>query len=284
VGLPTSYAAPHNSQEPEQHSGPNHGGQKVGCMTTKRLILLIAFAGIVCACSLQVVKAGSPATVASTGTTSAATVKGTVKLEGVAPEARPINMSADPICAKQHREPVLSQDVEVDGKGDLGNVIVFVADGLQGQVFDPPTQPATIDQRGCMYEPHVLAIRANQPLDVKNDDPTSHNIHPLPTNNREWNKSEPPGSRAEETFPREEVAIPVKCNIHPWMRGYVAVFKHPFFAVTTKDGSFDLANLPAGTYTIKAWHEKLGTATQIITVAANETKTIQFLFKSTSAK
>ena len=131
-----------------------------------------------------------------------------------------------------------------------------------------------------MYEPHVLALQANQPVEVTNDDPTTHNIHPLPANNREWNKAEIPGSKIEETFPRPEIGIPVKCNVHPWMKGYVAVFKHPFFAVTGKDGSFALNNLPPGTYTIQAWHEKLGTTTQTITIGANESKNIDFVFKS----
>ncbi len=103
-----------------------------------------------------------------------------------------------------------------------------------------------------MYLPHVLAVRANQPLHMVNDDPTSHNVHPTPANNREWNKAEPPGSSVDEAFAREEIAIPVKCNVHPWMHSYIAVFKHPYFAVTSKDGSFDLSSLPPGTYTIKA--------------------------------
>ena len=229
--------------------------------------------------SQQFVKAGDP-TPSPSNTAGAATVRGVVKFEGKAPKPTPINMAADPTCAKQHPTPVLSQDVVTDAKGGLQNVIVFVADGLGDRTFAPPSQPVAIDQKGCMYQPHVLAMRANQRLEVTNDDPTSHNIHPVPANNREWNKSEPPGSKAEETFPREEIAIPVKCNIHPWMRGYVAVFKHPYFSVTSKDGSFDLRNLPPGTYTIKAWHEKLGTSTQKITVAANETKVIGFVLKS----
>lgn len=166
-----------------------------------------------------------------------------------------------------------------DSKGDLENVIVFVAEGLGNRTFDPPSQPIVINQKGCMYEPHVLAMRANQRLQVVNEDPTSHNIHPTPTNNREWNKAEPPGSKVEDSFSREEIAIPVKCNVHPWMRSYVAVFKHPYFAVTGKDGSFDLSNLPPGTYTIKAWHEKLGTSAQTVTISANETKQITFVFK-----
>jgi plastocyanin len=208
-----------------------------------------------------------------------ASVKGVVKFEGTVPKAKLISMSADPSCAKQHPSPVSSQEVETDSKGDLQNVVVFVSEGLGDRTFDAPTQPVVVEQKGCMFQPHVLAVRANQPLHVVNDDPTSHNIHPTPANNREWNKAEPPGATVDETFAREEIAIPVKCNLHPWMHGYIAVFKHPFFAVTGKDGSFDLSSLPPGTYTIKAWHEKLGTSTQTITIGANETKEISFVFK-----
>jgi len=206
-------------------------------------------------------------------------VKGTVKFEGTVPKAKLVSMSADPSCAKQHPSPVFSQEVITDSKGDLENVIVFVSEGLGDRTFDAPTQPVVVEQKGCMYQPHVLAVRANQPLHVVNNDPTSHNIHPTPANNREWNKAEPPGTTVDETFAREEIAIPVKCNLHPWMHGYIAVFKHPFFTVTGKDGSFDLSRLPPGTYAIKAWHEKLGTSTQTVTIGANETKEISFVFK-----
>jgi len=234
------------------------------------LILMIGFS------TSSAVKASPPPT---TTTAGAATLKGVVRVEGNVPKPKPISMAADPSCAKQHSSPALSQEVMADAKGELQNVIVFVSAGLGDRGFDPPAGPAVIEQKGCMYQPHVLAMRANQPLDVVNDDPTSHNIHPTPANNREWNKAEPPGTKVEEEFAREEIAIPVKCNIHPWMHSYVAVFKHPFFAVTGQDGSFDLSNLPPGTYTIKAWHEKLGTSTQTITIGANETKEISFVFK-----
>ncbi len=189
-------------------------------------------------------------------------------------------MAADPSCAKQHATAVPAQEIIADAKGNLQNAIVFVSDGLGDRKFDSPAQPVVIDQKGCMFQPHVLALRANQPIEMTNSDSTAHNIHPVPTNNREWNKAELPGSKMAETFPREEIAIPVKCNIHPWMRGYVAVFKHPFFAVTGKDGSFNLGNLPPGTYTIEVWHEKFGTTTQKITVGVNDSKNLDFVFKS----
>jgi len=202
-----------------------------------------------------------------------------VRFEGKVPAAKAISMASDPVCAKQHPSPIMTQEVMADAKGDLQNVIVFVSNGLGDQTFEAPSQAAVVEQKGCMYEPHVLAVRANQKLEVVNDDQTSHNIHPVPANNREWNKAEPPGSKMEEEFAREEIAIPVKCNVHPWMRGYIAVFKHPFYAVTGKDGGFDLSNLPPGTYTIKALHEKLGTSTQTVTISANEAKEINFVFK-----
>lgn len=244
-------------------------------MNAKRMseIVLLAVASLLL--SVPVVKAGGGST---PGTVSR--VKGVVRVEGTLPKAKIISMASDPSCAKQHASPVMTQDVVADAKGDLKNVVVFVSEGLNGKTFNAPTQPVTINQSGCLYEPHVLAMQANQPLHVVNEDPTSHNIHPMPANNREWNKAEPPGTTIDEAFAREEVAIPVKCNVHPWMRGYVAVFKHPFFAVTSKDGSFDLSNLPPGTYTLKAWHEKFGTATQTVTVGANETKEVSFVFKA----
>ena len=250
-------------------------------MKIKSFILVFGLIAIIWISGRRAVNAGGPA-ISATIVQGSATVKGKVKFEGSVPKGAPINMATDPSCARQHPSPVLNQEVLTDANGDLQNVIVYIADGLGDRKFDPPSQPAVIEQKGCMYVPHMLALQANQALQVVNHDPTSHNVHVMPSNNREWNKAEPPGTKVDEAFPRGEVAIPVKCNIHPWMRSYVAVFNHPYFVVTGKDGSFDLSNLPPGTYTVKAWQEKLGTATQRITVGANETKAVDFVFKSQS--
>jgi plastocyanin len=208
-----------------------------------------------------------------------ASLAGVVKFEGAAPKPARIDMSADPNCAKAHQTPATTEEIVVGGDSGLANVVVYISEGLATRSFEAPQQPVVFEQKGCQYKPHVLAMQANQKLDVVNSDETTHNIHPSPNNNREWNMTQPHGVPLEQTFAREEIAIPVKCNIHPWMRGYIAVFKHPYFAVTDKNGSFNLKELPPGTYTITAWQEKLGVKTQKVTVGAGESKTLDFTFK-----
>ncbi|HYK90868.1 MAG TPA: carboxypeptidase regulatory-like domain-containing protein [Acidobacteriota bacterium] len=211
----------------------------------------------------------------------AALVSGVAKMIGPPPKLMAINMAQEPACAKMHGGQTTSEEVETGAGGTLANVVVYISSGLGDRSFQTPSQPVTMDQKGCMYGPHVLALQTSQKLQVVNSDPTSHNIHPLPANNREWNKSQPPGMPPIETsFAREEISIPVKCNVHPWMRSYIAVFKHPYFAVTGKEGRFELRNLPPGSYTVTAWHEKFGTSEQKITVAPNDSKNLEFIFKS----
>jgi len=210
---------------------------------------------------------------------TSSSVKGTVKFEGQAPKPSRIDMSQDPICAKAHATPATTEDFVVSPDGGFDNVVVYVSDGLTSHNFQPPAQPAVLEQKGCQYRPHVLAMEAGQKLDVVNSDETTHNIHPTPNNNREWNMTQPHGMPLEQTFAREEISIPVKCNVHPWMKGYIAVFKHPFFAVTDKNGNFDIKDLPPGTYTITAWQEKLPPQSQKVTVGAGEAKTLDFSFK-----
>jgi Carboxypeptidase regulatory-like domain len=215
---------------------------------------------------------------------TAGSISGTVKLDGMPPKMKTINMAAESACAKQHSTPARSQEVLVGKDGALENVVVYLKGDFGQYKFEEPQSPVAITQKGCMYEPHVLALEANQPLQVVNDDPVTHNIHPLPMDNREWNESQPPGAAPiEQKFAHEEVAIPVKCNIHPWMKAYIAVFDHPYFQVTGENGSFDLRNVPPGNYTLVAWHELYGTQEQSVTIGPKEAKTISITFKTAAA-
>ena len=205
-----------------------------------------------------------------------ATINGTVKFDGTAPKAAKIDMSQDPGCKGTNQ----AENIVVSG-GDLANVFVYVKDGLGNRTFDLPKDPVVLDQKGCQYHPHVLGVMAGQTVQIKNDDPTTHNIHPTPKDNREWNESQPPSSPAlEKTFAREEIMLPVKCNQHPWMKMYVNVVKSPFFAVTTNDGKYEIKGLPPGDYTLAFVHEKLGEQDQKVTVAPKETKTVDQSFKA----
>jgi plastocyanin len=217
----------------------------------------------------------------SKGASVGASLTGSVKLEGPAPKRAPINMAREPSCAATHKTSPLAEDVVVGPDGALQNVVIYISEGLPERVWDAPAEPVVLNQNGCLYSPHVVALQIDQKLRIVNGDKTSHNIHPMPSSNREWNKSEPPGVPPfEETFAREEVAIPVKCNVHSWMRAYIAVFRHPWFAVTGSDGSFEIKNVPAGSYTIQAWHEKYGTLREKVTVGVNGANHLEFAFKA----
>lgn len=229
--------------------------------------------------------AAAPAPVSSATKTvdqaTAGSVTGSVTLDGKAPAAKPINMSAEPYCQKAHSTPVVPPEVVVGDKGALANVVVFVKDSLGDYVFQTPPAPVVLNQQGCMYDPHVIALMAGETLSVKNSDQTTHNIHPMPKDNRDWNKSQAPGAAPiDDSFARAELAIPVKCNVHPWMKSYIFVFKHPYYAVTGKDGKFELKGLPPGTYTVEAWQEKYGTQDQTVTIGAKESKAVTFTFKA----
>ena len=206
---------------------------------------------------------------------TAATVGGSVTFDGTAPKPSKIDMSQDAACKGNN----MSETIVADN-GKLANVFVYVKDGLGDRSFDVPKDSATIDQKGCQYHPHVLGVMTGQNIEIRNDDDTTHNIHPTPKDNREWNESQPPKAAAlEKSFAREEVMLPVKCNQHPWMKMYLNVSKTPFFAVSGSDGKYEIKGLPPGDYTLAFVHEKLGEQEQKVTLAAKDSKTVDQAFK-----
>lgn len=209
-----------------------------------------------------------------------ATVSGTVKFSGTAPTPAKIKMDADPQCLLQHTDAVLAQEVVVNANGTLKHAFVYVKTGLEGKTFPAPSAAATLDQHGCLYEPHVSGIQVNQPLEILNSDPTLHNVNCKPTKSKPFNIAQPmKGMKTTKTFTAQEVMVKCACNVHPWMATYLGILDHPFFSVSGEDGSFTLSGLPAGQYTIEAWHEKYGTQTQTVSVGDGETKSVEFTFQ-----
>jgi plastocyanin len=245
------------------------------------LVALFVFAG----CGKKETTEEQPAPSGPAATTSApatpidpataATVGGTVKFDGPAPKPAKIDMSQDPNCQGSNT----AENVVVAG-GHLANVFVYVKEGLGNRTFDVPKEAVTLTQSGCRYHPHVLGVMAGQTIKIVNSDPTTHNIHPTPKDNREWNESQatqaPP---IEKNFAREEILLPVKCNQHPWMKMFVNVTKSPFYAVSGPDGKFEIKGLPPGDYTLAFVHEKLGEQTQKVTLAAKDSKVVEVTFK-----
>ena len=213
---------------------------------------------------------------------TAGNVTGKVTFEGTPPRPVTLRMDSDPNCvqpgANTSDGPVL-----VGEGGALQNVFVYVKDGLGNLKFPVPSTPVVLDQKGCRYTPHVVGVQVGQGFEVLNSDPTLHNVHALPSANREFNTGQPlAGMRHRHRFSTGEVMVPFKCDVHPWMRAYIGVLDHPFFGVTGADGTFTLTGLPPGTYTVEAWHETLGTRTQTVTIGAKESQDIAFSFKPTT--
>jgi plastocyanin len=206
------------------------------------------------------------------------TVSGKVTYSGTPPKMKPIDMAKEPSCAKQHSTPVLTENVTTGPENSLQFVVVYISAGDTAPT--PPSEAVRYDQKGCQYLPHVLAMQAGQSLQIYNDDQTSHNIHPLSKTNPEWNKSQPAGSPPIDTKYEKAEFIPVKCNIHPWMHGYFVVLNTSHYSITAEDGAFSLKGLPAGKYTVTAWHEQYGAQTQDVTIGAGETKNVNFTFKA----
>jgi plastocyanin len=209
----------------------------------------------------------------------AGTITGTAVYDGKVPALKPLSVAAEPMCAKKH-ETVPNEALVLGTGNAMANVMVRVVSGLPaGKSFPAPTTPVTMDQVGCQYKPHVMGIMVGQPFKVLNNDGVLHNVHALSKANPTFNMAMPPTRKeASATFGKEEGMFVIKCDVHPWMQSYMGVFSHPFFAVTGADGKFTIANLPAGTYEVEAWHEKLGTQKSKVTVGASDTQTASFKF------
>lgn len=206
------------------------------------------------------------------------TVSGKITYEGTPAKQKPIDMSKEPSCAKQYTTPPTTETVVTGPNNSLENVVVYISAGAADEAA--PSQAAVFTQKGCRYLPHVLAFQVNQELKVMNEDQTSHNIHPLAKINREWNKSQPPGTPPiVDKYDKMEF-IAVKCNIHPWMHGTFAVLKNSHYSISGANGGFTLPNLPPGKYTVTAWHESYGDQSQDVTITGSETKAVSFNFKA----
>jgi plastocyanin len=217
---------------------------------------------------------------------AASSISGTITFSGTAPTLKPLTMDADPACAKKHTGPVPNEMLVLGNANSMGNVMVWVSKGLPaGKTYPAPTAPAVLDQNGCQYKPHVMGLMVGQTYKILNSDGILHNIHTLPKINKGFNKPMPATLKeTTTTFDKPEPIFNIKCDVHPWMQAYVGVFTNPFFSVTSTNGKFTISGLDPGTYEITAWHERLGTQTASVTVAASGTKTQDFKFAMPAAK
>jgi plastocyanin len=214
---------------------------------------------------------------------TAGAITGTVSFEGQAPAGTPIDMGEEPTCAEKHDGQPMDRPAVVGAGGGLADVFVRVSEGLPEGSWATPSAAAELDQDGCIYRPHVLGVQVGQTLTIRNSDGLLHNINARPENQRGFNISQPTNMTTSRTFSRPEVMIPVRCDVHGWMEAYIGVVDHPYFAVTGPGGSFSLPNLPPGDYTVEAWHERYGTQTVSVTVAASGEATADFSYSEAMA-
>lgn len=214
-------------------------------------------------------------------------VQGKIIFDGNAPKMKPLRMDADPVCVANNEIQPRKEWLVLDENNGVKNVLVFVKESKSGTLVDidyVPKDKAVIDQKGCVYVPHVLGVMVGQQLDILNSDGTLHNIHALPKVNKEFNKAMPRSKKQMSvTFDKVEAPFKVKCDVHPWMGAYLGVFDHPYFAVTDDSGSYSISGLAPGKYVIEAWHEKLGSQSADITVDDSGASQ-DFTFKKPSKK
>jgi hypothetical protein len=257
-------------------------------MTRKSLALLMTGALALAACgggsepAKPTAPPASAAPAAAPAAAGTASLAGKVAFEGTPPATEKVKLNADPKCAAMHKEGLERLGVKVKD-GGVAEVLVYVKSGVKGS-YPVPAEAVLLDQQGCDYHPHMLVMRAGQALRIRNSDDTLHNIHPRPQANAEFNIGQPRKDmetvrEGEKSFTKPEVMIPVGCDVHPWMRAYISVLDHPFFTVTKDDGTFEIKGLPAGEYEVEAFHGKLKTQLQKVTVKDGEAQTLNFAYK-----
>ena len=223
--------------------------------------------------------AGPAATATSAGDTGSGAIAGKVSFSGTAPPTQRVNLSADHKCAAIHKDGLERQLVKVKD-GGLADVLVYVKSGI-GTSYSAPAEPFLLDQIGCEYHPSMIVVRVGQPLRIRNSDDTLHNIHPRPTVNKEFNIGQPrKGMEVTKSFERPELMIPTGCEVHAWMRAYISVLAHPFFALTKEDGSYEIEALPDGDYEVEAVHSQLKSVTGKVSVKDGKTSTLDLTLKS----
>jgi len=225
--------------------------------------------------------AGEEAAAARVDPATVGTISGVINFAGTPPAATAIDMSDESTCAEAYPDGPMTQEV-VARDGRLANVFVRLTEGVSGA--PAPSGSVNLDQENCRYHPHVLGVQANQDLVISNSDDLLHNINASPTQNRGFNISQPrAGIESTQRFSVPEVMIPVRCDVHGWMQAYIGVVEHPYFATSAEDGTFTIENVPAGDYTLEAWHEEYGTMTANVTVTAQGTAEVAFDYSADMA-
>lgn len=245
------------------------------------LVLAAALCSGACGGSAPAPPAAAPALdPATTGTLS-----GRITLAGTRPLPQTIRLDGDRKCMALVAGGVRATESYVVGEGGtLANVFVYVKTGLEGHSFPVPEAPVILDQQQCWYTPRVIGVRVGQPFQVLNSDPLLHNLRADANVNEPIYQGQPvQGMRYSHTFSTAEVMVPFKCDVHAWMNAWVGVVNHPYFAVTSTDGAYTLPDLPAGTYTVEAWHEAAGTVSGLVTVPARGTSTLALTFEVPAA-
>lgn len=207
-------------------------------------------------------------------TQESASISGTVKLIGDRPKSKPIKISCD-TCAPLYPAGMPREDLIVDDKNLIQSAVVYIKAGLEGKKYEVPKAPVVLEQKGCRYEPHVSGVMVGQKLLIRNSDPHNHCTHGIAIVNKESNVALLPGMEYERVFERAEVPLQFKDDVYPWMKGWVVVLEHPFFAVTGRGGKFEINGLPPGKYTLEVWQEKCTLITREIEIKPSQKLTLE---------